>query len=406
MPSANLHHLRAFHAVATTGGVQRAAAMLYRTSSAVTRAVAILEASLSVQLFERKGRRMLLTRAGEAVSLRARRIETELRDVHDDAVRVGAREGCLVTGIEALFNERRLRVATLLDDIRHMPTVARAMGMSHSGASRALARLEVDLGQSLFRHTAHGMLPSDCGSRWILRFNRVLAELDHVFAEIAVLDGVLEGVVTVGTLPLARTVILPSAIVSLLRKHPRLQVRSLESTYEELIAGVLSGRVDFIIAPLGHPAHPGLASMQLMQDQPALIARAGHPLAIKTSLSFEDIERYGWVLPRADAPLHMSLERFYRDSGRTLPAPAVETGDLALLRGLLLSSDMIALLSPHQVYHEMKAGEFTMLPFTLPGMERQIGIVTRDGAQLSPGTNALLADLSQAAAAYSSRGND
>jgi LysR family transcriptional regulator of gallate degradation len=395
----NLHHLRAFNTVAATGGIRRSADMLYRASSAVTRSVAALEDSLGTRLFERKGRGMLLTTAGEVVRLRAQIIEAELRDVRDDAARLGAREGYLVTSMEALFNERRLQVATMLAEVHHMPTVAQAMEMSQSGVSQALAKLEEGLGQSLFRRTAHGMLPSDAGSRWILRFNRVLVELEHIRADIAALNGVLEGVVTIGALPLARTLVLPAAIAALVRKYPRLRVRSLESPYEELAAGLLSGRVDFIIGALRKSASQGLDSTPLMQDHPALIARVDHPLAGKAGLSFEDLEPYAWVLSRAGSPLRMALEHFYNEHGQPPPQPAVETGDLALLRGLLLSSDMLTVLSPHQLHYEIDTGQLAVLQLQMPGLERQIGVTTREGAHLSPGARALLAELHSAAAA-------
>lgn len=395
----NLHHLRAFNTVAATGGIRRSADMLYRASSAVTRSVAALEDSLGTQLFERKGRGMLLTTAGEVVRLRAQIVEAELRDVRDDAARLGAREGYLVTSMEALFNERRLQVATMLAEVHHMPTVAQAMEMSQSGVSQALAKLEEGLGQSLFRRTAHGMLPSDAGSRWILRFNRVLVELEHIRADIAALNGVLEGVVTIGALPLARTLVLPAAIAALVRKYPRLRVRSLESPYEELAAGLLSGRVDFIIGALRKSASQGLDSTPLMQDHPALIARVDHPLAGKAGLSFEDLEPYAWVLSRAGSPLRMALEHFYNEHGQPPPQPAVETGDLALLRGLLLSSDMLTVLSPHQLHYEIDTGQLAVLQLQMPGLERQIGVTTREGAHLSPGARALLAELHSAAAA-------
>jgi LysR family transcriptional regulator of gallate degradation len=361
--------------------------------------VATLEETLGTPLFERKGRGMLLTAAGEAVRLRAQIIEAELREVRDDAARLAARDGSLVGGMEALFNERRLQAATMLADVHHMPSVARAMGMSQSAVSQAVGRLEDALGQTLFRRTAHGMVPSDAGNRWIMHFNRVLVELDHIVADVAALSGVLEGVITIGALPLARTLVLPAAIASLLQKYPRLRVRSLESPYEELTAGLLSGRVDFIIGALRHPAGQGLETTALLQDQTALIARADHPLTKANSPSFEDLERYGWVLSRASAPLRVSLEGFFRDHGRKPPQPAVETGDLALLRGLLLSSDMLTVLSAHQLHYEIETGQLAVLPFAMPGMERQIGVTTRAGAHLSPGAKALLVELKEVAAA-------
>jgi DNA-binding transcriptional LysR family regulator len=72
-------------AVAAAGGIRRSSESLFRASSAVARSVAALEESAGRALFERKGRGMLLTAAGELVRLRADRIEAELREVRDDA---------------------------------------------------------------------------------------------------------------------------------------------------------------------------------------------------------------------------------------------------------------------------------------------------------------------------------
>jgi LysR family transcriptional regulator of gallate degradation len=398
MSAISLHHLHAFSTVATTGGIRRSADMLYRASSAVARSVAALEESLDIQLFERKGRGMLLTAAGDTVRLRAQMIEAELREVRDDAVRLAARDGALIGSTEALFNERRLQAAVMLADAHHMPTVARLMGMSQSAVSQAIAKLEIALGQTLFRRSAHGMLPSDAGTRWMVRFSRVLMELEHIASDVAALKGVLQGVITVGALPLARTLMLPAAITELVRKYPRLQVRSLESTYEELTAGLLSGRVDFIIGALRRPTGQGLEASVLLQDEIAVIAGAGHPLASLRNLGVDDLERFPWVLSRSGTPLRMSLEQFFKDQGRAPPQPAVETGDLALLRGLLVSSEMITVLSAHQLHYEIATGQLAVLDFPMRGLGRQIGVTTRQGAYLSPGANALLAELKRAAA--------
>ncbi|MDB5759861.1 MAG: LysR family transcriptional regulator [Burkholderia sp.] len=374
--------------------------MLYRASSAVARSVTALEESLDTQLFERKGSGMLLTAAGASVQLRVQRIEAELKEVRDDAVRLAARDGALIGSTDALFNERRLQVAVMLADIHHMPSVARMMDMSQSAVSQAIAKLEDALGQTLFRRSPRGMVPSDAASRWMVRFNRVLVELDHIVSDIAALKGEMKGIVTVGALPLARTLLLPAAITSLLGKYPGLQVRSLESTYEELTAGLLSGRVDFIIGALRLPTEQGFEAAPLLHDQTAVIARSGHPLASGQALDFDDLEKYPWVLSRASTPLRIALEAYFHSQGRRPPQPAVETGDLALLRGLLVSSDMLTVLSAHQLHYEIGTGQLSVLPFPMNGLDRQIGVTTRAGAYLSAGANALLDELKALACSW------
>jgi LysR family transcriptional regulator of gallate degradation len=345
---------------------------------------------------------MLLTAAGEVVRLRADRIGAELRGVRDDAVRLRDRAGSgpKVGGIEALLNERRLQAAALLAEVHYMPGVAQSMGTSQSAVSQAIARLEDMLGQPLFLRTAHGMLPTDPGRRWIGHFERVLAELRHIPEDIAALDGVVQGTVTIGALPLARSQLLPMAIAATLEKHPRLQIRSLESPYDELTASLLSGRVDFIVGALRSSAGDAFVSHALLEDKAALVARAGHPLEGAKRIGIHELAGFPWVLSRAGTPLRVLLEQFFERQGVAPPLPAVETGDLALLRGLLLASDMLTVLSAHQLHHEVRTGQLTVLPFDMPGMERNIGVTTRRGAHLSPGARALLGEIERLSAAF------
>ena len=396
----SLRHLHAFCAVAASGGIRASSESLYRASSAIARSVAALEEALGVLLFERKGRGMLLTAAGETVRIRADRIMAALRGVREDAVRQRDRGGNAVGGIEALLNERRVLAAALLAEMHHMPSVAQAMGTSQSAVSQAIARLEDMLGQPLFHRTARGMIPTDPGLRWIERFEIALAELRFIPDDVAALEGVVQGVVTVGALPLGRSQLLPMAVAAVLKRHPRLQIRSLESPYGELTANLLSGRVDFIVGALRANSGEAFTSRTLLEDKTALIVRKDHPLAGKKTLSLADLAGYPWVLSRAGTPLRDSLEQFFRRQHAEPPVPAVETGDLALLRGLLVSSDMLTVLSAHQLYHEVRTEQLVVLPLEMPGMERRIGVTTRRGAHLSPGAHALLEELDRTSALW------
>lgn len=398
METVSLHHLHVFAGVAAAGGVRRSSESLHRASSAIARSVAALEQTLGVALFERKGRGMLLTRAGEIVLERARHIEAALREVREDAVRLRTRPGVAVASLEALHNERRLEVAVMLAEVHHMPSVAASVGVSQSAVSQAIARLEDALGHPVFTRTARGMVPTDPGSRWVVLFERALADLRHIRADIAALQGVLEGAVTIGALPLGRTLLLPMAIADVHHRHPRLRFRTLESPYEELTAGLLSGRIDFILGALRPHPSQGLATEVLFADRIALIARASHPLAGRKRLALADLEPYPWVLSRAASPSRQALDGVFASRDLPLPQPLVETGDLALVRGMLLQGDLVTALSAHQLRHEIDAGWLVELNLPLPDTTRSIGITTRAGARLSPGADALIAALRQASA--------
>jgi LysR family transcriptional regulator of gallate degradation len=80
--------------------------------------------------------------------------------------------------------------------------------------------------------------------------------------------------------------------------------------------------------------------------------------------------------------------------------PAVETGDLALLRGLLLASDMLTVLSARQLHHEVRTGQLVGAAARDAGAGARIGVTTRRGAHLSPGARCCSAKSSVAPLAH------
>lgn len=73
--------LTAFLAVAESGSFSTAAERLFLTQPAVSKRIAQLEQQLGTRLFDRVGRRIRLTEAGEALLPRARQVLLELEDM-------------------------------------------------------------------------------------------------------------------------------------------------------------------------------------------------------------------------------------------------------------------------------------------------------------------------------------
>jgi LysR family transcriptional regulator of gallate degradation len=394
----NIRHLRAFLAVADCGSVSKASVRLFRAQSAVTRSIHELERGLGVDLFERRAQGMLLTEFGRALLRRAKAAHAELERARRDlAVGVGLKRKLGNAPLFSLFvTELRLQAFDSLTEQHHMRSVAERLGITQPAVSLAVRSLEESLGVHLFTRTAMGMLPTDAGAMLALRVKRALAELRNAAAEIAALNGVTQGRVTVGALPLGRTRLLPRAISLMLRKYPGLQVATVEGSFESLAAGVRSGDVDFILGAL-RPAEyaSDLASEMLLEDQLAVVARYGHPLGARKRIAFAAIARCDWVLPRKGAPTRDLFEKVLASRGHARPRIAVETSDLAVLRGVLLESDMLTAISPRQLHYELEAKLLTVIPAPLPETKRQIGITRRTDSHASPAASLLMAEIRQ-----------
>ncbi|WP_419615278.1 LysR family transcriptional regulator, partial [Thiolapillus sp.] len=73
--------LRTFVAVADSGSFSAAAQQLYLTQPAVSKRLAALEAELNIRLFDRIGRNVRLTHAGEELLPKAREILLQAQDM-------------------------------------------------------------------------------------------------------------------------------------------------------------------------------------------------------------------------------------------------------------------------------------------------------------------------------------
>ena len=76
-----------------------------------------------------------------------------------------------------------------------------------------------------------------------------------------------------------------------------------------------------------------------------------------------------------------------------LPSASVETGDLAIIRELLLRTDMIAVLSAHQIDYEISRGDIIKLKIDMSGTQREIGVTVRKNSTPSPAANLLIEEI-------------
>lgn len=389
----SLRHLRAFVAVAERGSVTRAADSLYRAQSAVTRSIRELETAFGVELFERKVTGMLCTAFGNAVLFRAMRAMDEFAAGADD-IRAKHKEPRSATKVRvplALLNERRLLAFVKLAESGHMPTVAKALGVSQPAVSGAINDLESSMEVTLFSRTSKGMVTTEEGEMLAFRVKRALAELRFVEADIAALKGTTEGQVVIGALPLGRSIILPRAISEVLVRHPRLRFSTVEGPFDTLATKLRAGDIDFILGALRAPDYArDLVGEPLLTDRMAIIVRAGHPLTRLRKVSRKDLATVQWVLSSRATPARMLFEQSLIAAGMTPPVEAVETSDLAILRGLLLHGDMVTAISTQQLHYEIAAGMLQVLDIDLPDMSRVIGITQRVESHASPGALALM----------------
>ncbi|MFC7520639.1 LysR family transcriptional regulator [Xanthomonas populi] len=130
----DLANLSAFVAIAQSGSFSAAGEALHLTQPAVSKRIALLEGQLSARLFDRLGRQVVLTEAGQALLPRAQRILTELEDTR----RVLEHLGAAVCGRLSLATSHHV-------GLHRLPALLRRFAAEHPQAALDIQFMDSEL---------------------------------------------------------------------------------------------------------------------------------------------------------------------------------------------------------------------------------------------------------------------
>jgi LysR family transcriptional regulator of gallate degradation len=373
----NLRHLAAVSEVARWRSISGASRRVHLSQPAITQAIAKLEVQLGVALFDRRSQGMFPTEPGAIFLERIDRALDYLRKGARDVARLAPRRRGFER-FDRLVTVAQLRALIAVTESGSFSLAARSVGLSQPTVHRAAQDLERLAGVALFDKTSRGMRPTRAGLALTRQAKLAFAEIGQGLAEISAWRGADSGCIVVGALPLARTYIFPRAITRLMADNPMIGVRIVEGPYDDLLHGLRHGDIDLLMGALRTPTPiEDVVQEPLFDDPLAIVVRAGHPLTAERRLTAAKLARYEWVIPRPSTPMRTRFDLLFRSAGLTPPVNPIECSSLIAVRGLLLESDRVTILSAHQILHEARAGLLRALPFPLRGAGRTIGITTR-----------------------------
>jgi LysR family transcriptional regulator, regulator for genes of the gallate degradation pathway len=398
--------LLAFEAVFRHKSALKAADFVHMSQPAIGDAIGALESEIGAQLFERTSKGMTPTPEGVAFFARVSTAFAHLKTAEGlIAVR---RADKVRVPLHRLVSESQMRALSAVIEAGTFSQAARLLGLSQPSVHRAARDLETLCGVPLWR--AGAVMEATYEGRELARhFALCQAELSLGLDEIKEIQGYMQGIVTIGALPLARSGWLPDAVARTLQQFPQARINIIDGPYEEQLNGLLHGRIDFILGALRDPL-PSKEIMQerLFEDPQTIVVRADHPYAAGfdsniDKLTPEQLDSLGWILPRQGTPGRHSFEQFMLNKGLRPPQRVVECASVIATRALLLQTDYAALLSARQVEYELRQGLLKIMGPPLTGSTRAIGIGLRRGFRPTRLHTALLDYLKAGAAAMPSQ---
>ena len=374
----NLRHLSAALAVARHGSATAASAHVFMSQPAITQAIAKLEDELEAQLFERRPGGMSPTPAGDILAHRAARMTDHLARAARVLRGGRTRRSDGFQPIERLMTAIQLRA--MVEVIRHggYSLAARANGLSTAAVHRATRELERLAGVAMLDRAGRIVRPTDRAVAFARHARLALAEIEAAVTDVAALNGVSNGRILVGAMPLGRSGLVPNAVAALQRELPQVEVRIHDGAFTDLLKQLIGGDLDCLVGALRDPP-PSREVVQspLVQDMFAIVARYDHPLASVPDPDIATLARYPWIVAGVDAAPRINLRTLFTSHGREPPPAAVVCGSVVAVRGLLIAGDYLTLLSPRQVELECAAGLLAIIGAPIAATTRTICCITR-----------------------------
>lgn len=195
---------------------------------------------------------------------------------------------------------------------------ARVFGVSQSGLTRQIQRLEQETGVPLFTRTRAGLRPTPAGERYA-EFARAVLALHHrlladVRGKVALLAGELRLVAS--TTP--SEFLVPALVADFTARHPDVHPVVYTSDSEGVIDDLLAGRGDlgFVGA---HLSKPGLRFEPVAADEVVLAVPAGHPLARQPIVPLAALAGQCLIEREGGSGTSFSVRRALLENGLELP---------------------------------------------------------------------------------------
>ncbi len=371
----NIRHLRTFVAVYDTGTTAAACLVANLSQPAISQAISKLEVQLEVQLFSRFSTGMAPTHEAGILYRRVQRFLVFLEEAVALANKTGLNRKRISTS--SAITNTQLKAVIAIGKHGSFTGAARDVGTSQPSLLRSARDLERLLDTKLFVRNSKGVDLNSIARKFVRLIRVGILELDIGLEEISNSQDGETGSLRIGALPLSRSVLLPSAINSLLDEKPMAKISTQDGTYKDLLFALRHGEIDLILGAIREEQRSqDVVQHKLFDDHLGVFCHPDHAMNAKSAAP-EFLAKQTWIVARKGTPARTHFDTFCELSFGNLRPQMVETGSLSIVRGLLGSPFRLAVVSKLQSQKDVEMKAMVELPIALNDPPRSIGYTIR-----------------------------
>jgi LysR family transcriptional regulator, pca operon transcriptional activator len=255
--------------------------------------------------------------------------------------------------------------------------------VSQPAITNGLRELETALGAKLLQRNRNGVALTGYGKVFIHHAINVLSEINAGVSHLQAMLKAEGGQVTFGAPPIISFRLVPQALAHFKRDHPLVAVIANPANLDALLPSLRLAELDFIVAGIGTPEQmAGIQYDVLFQERLCLAARQDHPLAGKKRVTPKELHGYPWFILHPYRDFRDHVENLFAAAALEFPRNFIEAGH-NIAADYLRQSDAVAILPYNLAAESVEAGSLIELPTDRPLPGYPVGILRREGAELT-----------------------
>jgi DNA-binding transcriptional LysR family regulator len=268
-----------------------------------------------------------------------------------------------------------------LGEAENLHRAAQAMNMSQPATTRMLQEIEEAFGCELFERQSRGIRPNGLGAELIQFAQTALNQLNRCAEGIAEKSQGGYGNLAIGTIMGAAPDLVVQSVAEMKREYPRLRMRIMGDTSDQLIELLDQGVIDLAIARRNIENDRARFDFEPLGNEKLItVVHHEHPLARRTEIDpTELIMDWPWILQPPTSPARIALEQSLERMSLPSPSDVIECSSVFAMLQLVQMTDAILFLSEAVLKDYLRTGLVVALPVEWSEKMTPYGILTRKG---------------------------
>jgi DNA-binding transcriptional LysR family regulator len=266
---------------------------------------------------------------------------------------------------------------------------AEHLSIAPSAVSRQIGNLEAELHTALFDRRSRRLTLTEAGDLVLAYTERSTIELNALRESLQQITGLRAGQVRVGSVEGMVTYFLSRYLASFEKRYPGIKVSVSVIGSRAVLEVLHDGAVDLALAFGLQASSPFRVHARLEQPM-CLVVAAGHSLATRRSVSFNELGGQRMALPDRTFQIRALIERIALRTKTPLNL-VIETNTLEMAKGVVRNSQLITFLPRYAALREIANGELNAVPLQERDLAHtSISLITLPSRRLSPPARKLL----------------